>query len=136
MKGIGDEIVAKHDGRLVSAQVIERDHAPANLSFVQHVVMDEGGQVDQLDDGGDDAMLVREARAVPRRLTRRQAREQHKHGPQPFALILLDMLTQGIDGREITGELALKDQRHLLQLLVEHGCDRERDVCEVQYAGH
>ena len=78
MVAVADQIVAQQDGRLVAAEVIDRSALSPELGFIEHIVVDERGHVDHLDDGGDDGVGVDQFAAG-------FSGQQDEHGAEHFS---------------------------------------------------
>ena len=61
VEAVADEVIAQHHRRLVAAEVVDCRALAAQLGFVEHVVVDERGHVDHLDDGRQHGVGARPA---------------------------------------------------------------------------
>ena len=82
----------------------------AQCSVVQHIVVDQGGCVDQLDRSGHHGV-----RRV--KLAANFARQQHQRGPQSLSPEAKPMFRQTIDERVVAGQLIAKDAFYAFQLV-------------------
>ncbi len=119
MEGVGDEVIAEHYCRFVAPEVADGGSPAADLGFIEHIIVNEGGHVYELDDGGDDAVLLGEAAGGWVAVGGSEAGEEHERGAEHFAAIALDVDAKAVDGREIAGELAVEDDRDLFELPCE-----------------
>src|SRR5690606_25846433 len=85
-----EEEVAEEDGHLVLPQRVDREHAAPALGLVHHVVVDEGGRVEELDEGGGAVALLRDAAAERRR-------EEHERGADLLPLLAEDVLRDAVE---------------------------------------
>ena len=102
LEGSRIQEVANEDTCLVAKDRIGRVLAAAAFGGVHDIVMEEGGRVDELDDGRGANMLV----AL---VAKRAGCKQHDQGPESLAAAHHDVLGHLGDERDITLE-ALPDQ--------------------------
>ncbi len=65
VEGVGEEIVAQQDGRLVAPLGIDGGGMPPDHGLIEHVVMHERGRVDHLHDGRQHGVGLGERAARP-----------------------------------------------------------------------
>ena len=67
VEGVGEEVVAQQDGRLVAPLGVDRRGVAADHGLVEDVVVDERGRVDHLDDRRQHRVRRGQARRTPGR---------------------------------------------------------------------
>jgi hypothetical protein len=107
---VADEVVAEHHRRLVAAEVVDRGALAPQLRLVEHVVVDERGHVDHLDDGGERDVGVGEPPA-------RAAAQQQQQRAEHLAAEAADVLHQHVDARQVARQFLGEDPVHGAQLV-------------------
>ena len=79
----GQDVISDYDRIARLPAGIDRSPAPAHVRFVDHIVVDERGHVDHLDQRGCE-QCAQTAAALPRRSVERR-RQQHRHRTNPLA---------------------------------------------------
>ncbi|MEJ2407008.1 MAG: hypothetical protein P8171_22530 [Candidatus Thiodiazotropha sp.] len=101
-EGAGVEKVSYQHAGLVAPHCVGGLPVAAQVGAVHHIVVQQGGGVDELDDGGQVDVPLRGVTAGP-------GGQQHDHGPQAFAPAVYDVGADLIDQHHIRFEL-LDDQ--------------------------
>ena len=94
MEAVADEVIAEEHRRLVPAEVVDGGPLAAKLGFVQHVVVNERGHVDHLDDGRQNDVSVLE-------LSAGLAGEEHEHGAEHFSAESADVPHERVHAGDI-----------------------------------
>ena len=81
----------------------------AHAGVVEHVVVNQRGRVDHLDDGAENVMGRLDPAAGP-------GRQQQQHRPQPFAAIVVDVLDDLGDAGMLVLQNASQDALDLFQV--------------------
>ncbi len=115
-----EEVAQQHRGLVVPA-LVDAGHAPAHLGAVEHVVVDQRGEVDQLDDRRDRGVLVG-------RVAGRVARQQHQRSAQLLAAEPAHVAGHVVHRARALGDLRLEDRTHARQAFAD-GLDQARQAC-------
>ena len=94
----GIQKVAHQHAGLIAPDGVGCFPSAAQIGFVHHVVVQQGGGVDELDDGGGVDVSVAGIAAGARR-------QQHGRRPQPFATAVDDIAGQLVDQHHVGMEL-------------------------------
>ena len=128
----GQNVVPDHDRVARLPAGIDRSPAPAHVRFVDHVVVDERGHVDHLDQRGCE-QRAQPAAALPRRSVERR-RQQHRHRTNPLAprreRIIEHLGEQRAVRREFLPDELLEGLQIALDRLADHiECYHNRTLC-------
>ena len=106
LKGAAEQEVADQHARFVAPDGVGGDQPPAQIALVDHVVVEKGRGVDELDAG-------RERQVAPAPVAAEAGRGERQHGAQPLAA----------GGDDVPGELRNQENvgAHVLQ---DDGVDR------------
>ncbi len=121
VEGVGEEVIAQQDRRLVSPLGVDRRGMAADHRLVEHVVVNQRRRVDHLDHRCQDRMALRDRPARP-------PRQQQQGWPQPLPLIVAAVIDQLLHERESAPKLVLEDPFGLCEL----GADRPEQVASVR----
>ena len=127
----GQNVVPDHDRVARLPAGIDRSPAPAHVRFVDHVVVDERGHVDHLDQRGCE-QRAQPAAALPRRSVERR-RQQHRHRTNPLAPRRERIIEHLGEQRAVRREFLPDELLEGLQIaldLVTHVCGAIATLCE------
>jgi len=106
----GVEVVAHQHARLVAEDVVRGVAAAPHFGAVHHVVVEQGGRVDELDDGGRlDVVVARVAAGT--------GGQQHAQRAQPLATAADDVLGNLVDQHHVAREALDDDLVHPAQVV-------------------
>lgn len=105
---MGNQIVAEQNGALVADEAVERGLSPADVGFVEDVVVDQRRHVDHLDDGGEDHVF-------PANVADRLGREQEQLWAEQLPAILPNLIDQPLDEGQIAAQLVIEGPNDLFE---------------------
>ena len=97
-----EEVADQHAGGVAEQRIGGLAAAPQRR-LVDHVVVQQGGGVDELDDG-------RQFEALAAREAQRADEQQHQHRPEALAAGADDVVRDLVDQRHVGGQPALDDR--------------------------
>ena len=101
MEGVCEQVVAQEDGGFIAPLGVHGGGVPADNGLIEDVVVDEGGRVDHLDDGGQDGVGTCEVSAGA-------AGQEHEGRSETFAVevgaMLDELLNERVSAMELVGE--------------------------------
>ncbi len=102
----GEEVIANEYGYFVLPQSVDGEEATAFQGIVDHIVMNEGGGMQQLYQGGGAVSVFSDA------VAEQPCGEEHEHWPDLFALSLYDIVHDPVQQRNMAfysfGKLSFK----------------------------